>query len=115
MAKYYFIILLTFCGIYGRFQECNSRNLLALPMLWSGDLDRFAISENAPWQLADSVANTSSLLFYTDTATTKIQFSFSLDFPPSAANRFELELGLKSKLGGGEAQLIMRIGESGSW
>jgi len=114
MTKYYFFVILVFCGIYGISQDCMSRNLLDVSRGWSGQLDQFSTNPGGPWQLADSLAGTAMLEHRADEGYTGLQISFSLDFPPSTANRFEVELDLDSRSGKGGSTLLLGIGEAGS-
>ena len=91
-----------------------SRNLLDVSRGWSGQLDHFSTNPDGPWQLSDSLAGKAILEYRTDEGYTGLQFSFSLDFPPSTANRFEIELELDSRSGKGGSTLILGIGEAGS-
>lgn len=114
MTKYYFFILGIFCGLYGNSQICDSPNLLGLEKNWSGHHQRFAKSPQDEWRLQDSTANTSSIDFRPDSVLTGFQISFSLDFPPSASNRFELTIDLRSIGSTDTASISMIIGEAGS-
>ncbi len=112
MTKYYFLITCLFCGLCGHSQECGWVDLLVNVEKWSGDVDRFGHYHDA-WQLDDSKAGRAEITFYPELPTRALQFTFSLDFPPSDANRFRMTIGLQSPDGTDSSKVILSVGESG--
>src|SRR5690606_2423556 len=105
MTKLYFLIALCLYALYGQSQDCASVDVLLNTDQWSGPLERFDKSQDG-WRLQDSVARETAVTIRFDSLVSAIRLGFSLDFPPSESNRWELDLNLENQDGSSSGHLL---------
>lgn len=112
MAKYYFLISCFLWTLSGYSQDCVWKNLLEIPADWSGDVGRFSPLMDE-WHLNDSKAGLADVVYRMQESTKVLQFTFSLNFPPSDRNSFRMVIGLQNSTRTDSATIVLTIGEPG--